>query len=55
MERLIFAVSVHESAHGWVAWKLGDDIRTLLQPANPAKILVYFLKEKGAASTEPAD
>ena len=43
---------------GEMFYESPDDIHTVSMNASdtePAKILVYFLKEKGAASTEPAD
>ena len=43
---------------GDVFYETPDDIHSVSRNASetePAKILVYFLKEKGAASTEPAD
>ena len=43
---------------GEIFYESPDDIHTVSMNASdsePAKILVYFLKEKGAASTEPAD
>lgn len=43
---------------GEVFYESPDDIHTVSMNASdtePARILVYFLKEKGAASTEPAD
>src|SRR5665213_4153993 len=27
---LLFALSLHESAHGWVAWRLGDQTARML-------------------------
>lgn len=43
---------------GEIFYETPDDIHSVSMNASdtePAKILVYFLKEKGAASTEPAD
>jgi quercetin dioxygenase-like cupin family protein len=43
---------------GDVFYESPDDIHSVSRNASatePAKILVFFLKEKGAASTEPAD
>ena len=43
---------------GEMFYESPDDIHTVSMNASetePAKILVYFLKEKGAATTEPAD
>ena len=43
---------------GEVFYESPDDIHSVSMNASdtdPAKILVYFLKEKGAAATEPAD
>jgi quercetin dioxygenase-like cupin family protein len=43
---------------GEMFYESPDDIHTVSMNASdtePAKILVYFLKERGAASTEPAD
>jgi len=43
---------------GDVFYENPDDVHTVSMNASdtePATILVYFLKEKGAASTEPAD
>jgi quercetin dioxygenase-like cupin family protein len=43
---------------GDVFYETPDDIHSLSKNASdtaPAKILVFFLKKKGAASTEPAD
>jgi quercetin dioxygenase-like cupin family protein len=43
---------------GEIFYESPADIHTVSMNASdtePAKILVYFLKEKGAASTEPAD
>ena len=43
---------------GEVFYESPDDIHSVSMNASetePAKILVFFLKEKGAASTEPAD
>lgn len=43
---------------GDVFYENPDDVHTVSMNASdtePAKILVFFLKEKGAAATEPAD
>ena len=43
---------------GEMFYESPEDIHTVSMNASdtePAKILVYFLKERGAASTEPAD
>lgn len=43
---------------GGVFYETPDDVHSVSMNASdtePAKILVFFLKEKGAASTEPAD